>query len=66
MTYPTLEEVEVATPRQLGIWLRFLPSPGVDNYDKMDDESDVLNAIADKFTEQGGWNSALSKLIGWG
>ena len=36
IAYPTVEAVEDATPRQLIVWLRFLPSPTDEQRPAMD------------------------------
>lgn len=65
--YPTLEEVEKATHRQLASWSRYLPSPGAafigsDNFsEKLDEEKLILDRILERFNELGGWNPQLSK-----
>lgn len=51
MKYPTKQEVETATKKQLAIWYRFLPSPN--------DEQ------IDRFRELGGFTPELSKEIGF-
>ncbi len=58
MQYPTLEEVETATHRQICEWYRFLPSPS-DN-----EQVEINTLIYDKFNEKGGYTTNLSKQIG--
>ena len=77
MNYPSLPEVEKASKRQLGIWLRRLDSPGmsavnagvVNNEDHevvRVHEAAILARINARFQEQGGWNSRTSKRVGLG
>jgi len=56
---PTMEEVEQASRKQLCRWYRFLPSPGTD------DEVEVMNRIAERFNEFGGFTPEISKEVGW-
>lgn len=73
LPYPTLAEVEQADRLQLGRWFRFCTSPGLDAIGKdrkefnmvADREKAVLLRIIERFTELGGWDSVLSKEIGW-
>lgn len=73
MNYPSMEEVEAASPVQLLRWYRFLPSPGANHVDKelveflplLDREQDVLVRISKRLEEAGGITSALSKEVGW-
>jgi hypothetical protein len=72
MRYPSIEEVNNANHMQLGRWLRFLPSPGMNAIDhgmegeELDEhlyfESLVLARIGERFE---GWTPELSKAIGW-
>lgn len=70
MRYPTLEQVDQASKYQLGYWIRFLPSPGMEyigyqNFqEKLDEEVIVMNKILEKFNALGGWSLELSKQIG--
>ena len=73
--YPTLQEVEEADRYRLGVWYRFLQSPGVNaviaEVDRksyavaVDREKAILDRIIIRFDEIGGWDSKLSKEIGW-
>jgi len=72
--YPSLEEVESADHEQICRWYRFLPSPGSKLSDSLpneefskiiDEQSEIMNLICKKYKEGGGFNSALSKKIGW-
>lgn len=72
--YPTLEQVEKASLEQLAYWMRYLPSPGSsaigENHREVFEgmlqaETIVLEAIATRFKELGGWTPELSKKIGW-
>jgi len=73
MLYPTLEEVKKADREQLARWYRFLGSPGLNYIDegqdifekKMEEERVIMNLIAQRFSEFGGFTSELSKKIGW-
>jgi hypothetical protein len=73
MKYPTLEAVEKADREQLCRWHRFLPSPGWSALDKaMEDfqkqvtsEAKIMDRIEERFKQMGGFNTELSKLIGW-
>ena len=72
MRYPSLEQVDNATQLELGRWLRFLPSPGMRAIEagmigeELDEhlffESKIQARISERFE---GWNSTLSKAIGW-
>jgi hypothetical protein len=69
--YPNMEEVEAAGRVQLGRWCRFLPSPGMDwvndeDYKKkLATELNILQRVLDRFDDLGGWDTQLSKQIGW-
>jgi hypothetical protein len=73
LPYPTLDDVERADRRQLGQWNRFCASPGLAAIGKnleefkliADAEKIILNRILERFHELGGWDSVLSKEIGW-
>lgn len=73
MTYPTLEEVEAADRYQICKWWRFLPSPGTGAINKnhdtfrnaMRDEGIIMNRIAERFKEVGGFTPEISKSMGW-
>lgn len=80
MRYPTLEEVNKASPYQLLKWYRFLPSPGWNyitgddalddnNYgfiqDKIEEEAVIMNEIGEQLKQAGGITPALSKQVGW-
>ena len=71
MVYPTMEEVEAADRVQLGKWFRFLPSAGgqhVSNKNFAEEfrkEKAIMERIITRFDEEGGWDTWLSKLIGW-
>ena len=57
--YPNTLLAGQASHRQLAIWFRFLPSPA------NDEQREVLRIIMDRFSSYGGFNSDLSKEIGW-
>jgi len=61
MKYPTLEEVEKADREQLCRWWRFLSSP--EELTPM--TLAVLSRLTERFNEVGGFNTAISKKIGW-
>lgn len=69
-SYPSSEMVQNADRVQLGRWLRFLPSPGIDHIgqpnftSKFDEEILTLDSIQDRFVEMGGWTPAVSKAVG--
>ncbi len=74
LPYPsTMGEIENADRLQLGRWVRFLPSPGLGAIGKnqkefkisADEEKDKLTHIMERFEYLGGWDSTLSKAIGW-
>lgn len=78
MTYPTLEEVEKADRFQICYWWRFLPSPGASALDcsfnsgnseyfeqVLEKETEIMNKIAARFKELGGFTPEISKRIGW-
>ena len=55
---PTIEEVEKADREQICRWWRFLGSPTTD------EEVKVMNRIAERFDEVGGFTPEISKHIG--
>lgn len=71
MQYPTYQAIQEATHEQLARWSRFLPSPGnkavgcPDFETVMQNEGEMMAYILQRFEMQGGWNSTLSKIIGW-
>ena len=71
MQYPTLEQVEQADRRQLCIWSRFLPSPGMsaigtDKFQEvLDAEAPINKRIGQRLQELGGFTPEISKEIGW-
>ena len=73
MKYPTLEEVNAADRYQICRWWRFLPSPGMSSSKKssaeftkaLDAEAPIMNQIAKRFKEMGGFTPEISKSIGW-
>ena len=81
MDYPTLEQVNAADREQICRWYRFLPSPGSAAIPKsnraprtaydafnvaLEREAAIMNRIADKLKEFGGFTPDISKRIGWG
>lgn len=74
LPYPTMDEVNRAIRIDLARWVRFLPSPGLGSIGKnltefhmaLDSEKSILNRVYDRFeNEFGGWDSVLSKTVGW-
>lgn len=71
MDYPTADEVENADRVQLARWSRYLSSPGSaaigtpEFNERLEEESNILNRILERFDEQGGMTPELSKEIGW-
>ena len=73
--YPSAQEVEDADRYRLAVWYRFLQSPGLNaaiaEVDKksqlitMNREKVILDRIIIRFEEMGGWDSPLSKEVGW-
>ncbi len=74
MYYPTIEEVDSASRYQICKWWRFLPSPGSGSINKSRAEFDIalvseaiiMNRIAERFKELGGFTPEISKSMGWG
>lgn len=60
MGYPTTEQVEQAGKEQIARWYRFLPAG------ENDEQVAVLNRLCVRFKELGGFDSPLSKKVGWG
>ena len=73
MEYPTIEEVEKASHEQICRWWRFLKSPGQSAIGKGrplfeeigQREMLVMNRIAERLKEFGGFTPTISKRIGW-
>lgn len=71
MEYPTMDEVEKGNRYQLGVWFRFLPSPGSawaggDNFKEMfKRETTIMQRLIGRFQDLGGMDMILSKQIGW-
>lgn len=74
LPYPTsAEEVTRADRLQLARWARFLPSPGLGAIGKNQKEYNIsrerekliLDRILKLFGTFGGWDSVLSKEVGW-
>jgi hypothetical protein len=73
LPYPSIVEVQNATRLQCARWYRFCASPGLCAIGKnrkefnliADEEKTILNAIIERFEVLGGWDSNLSKLVGW-
>lgn len=58
MRFPTVDEVNAANTLQLAKWWRFLECTE-------EHHIDIINLVADRFKEAGGWTPALSKQVGW-
>lgn len=61
--YPTVDQLEDATPDQILRWHRFLPSPSSES------QVEVINKIFSKYKElsqKGDIDSNTSKRVGWG
>ena len=58
MTFPTMQEVESASRKQLARWYRFLPA-GV-----TESQKPIMDRLVERFDEAGGFTPALSKAIG--
>ncbi len=60
MSYPTLEQVEIADIYQLCRWTRFLPSPGISaiggpEFEKIiKEEADIMKRIMERQTDRRG------------
>ena len=73
MKYPTLNEVNTASRYQICYWWRLLPSPGSRAVDKpehifrpiLEAEKVIMDRIAERFKEVGGFTPEISKSIGW-
>ena len=70
LPYPTSDEVEAADRLTLAKWFRFLPTPGsawveVADYEKMEEESLLMDRIIERFKTMGGMSAEISKQIGW-
>ena len=57
---PTMEEVEKADREQICRWYRYLPSPITE------EEMKIMDRIAERLQEVGGFTPEISKRIGWG
>ena len=80
MNYPTLDQVNAADHYAICRWYRFLPSPGIASINRpgkhtakraADDEAalqrelPVMNRIAERLKEFGGFTPEISKSLGW-
>jgi len=69
--YPTIEEVNEASHEQICRWWRFLGSPGKsavgrkDFNEVLEREAKVMDRIAERLKELGGFTPEISKSIGW-
>jgi len=62
LNYPTIEQVEDASPEEVMKWQRFLPTPS------NKEQSDIVNAVFSKYKklkDSGDINSGTSKAVGW-
>jgi len=74
MRYPKLAAVEAADQMQLCRWWRFLPSPGMAAVEagdpqanaSIDAEAAIMDRIAARLKEAGGFTPEISKALGWG
>lgn len=70
--YPTLDQVNAADREQICQWWRFLESPGTravgtDRFSAvLEAEAAILDRIAERFKETGGFTPEISKRLGWG
>jgi len=71
MGYPTLEQVNSASHYQICSWYRFLPSPGSraigrpDFEEVLNREAPIMDRIAERLKEFGGFTPEISKSLGW-
>lgn len=71
MAYPTVEQVDAADHEQICRWWRFLKSPGMaaietpDFEARLQAEAAVMDRIAERLKEFGGFTPQISKRIGW-
>lgn len=71
MKYPTILEVNAASHEQICRWWRFLPPPGktamgTPGFSKsLNAEARVMERIARRLSDLGGFTPELSKKIGW-
>ena len=69
--YPTIEQVNAANHYQICSWYRFLESPGTraigkDNFQEvLEAEVKIMNRIAERLKEFGGFTPEISKSLGW-
>lgn len=60
MTFPTMEQVEMADRYTLCMWHRFLPSA------ETEENRRIQARMFERWTEAGGFTPEISKSIGWG
>jgi hypothetical protein len=60
MTFPTMEQVEKADREQICRWHRFLHGVGITEM-----EVPIMDRIAERFRELGGFTPEISEGIGW-
>ena len=71
MTYPTILEVETADRIQLCRWWRFLQSPGTEAIGRknfqvvLDRQVEIMDRIAERMKDVGGFTPEISKKLGW-
>jgi hypothetical protein len=74
VNYPNIEAVNEADRYQICYWWRFLPAPGLRAFKKspaefqkaLDEDVIIINRIAERFKELGGFTPEISKSMGWG
>ena len=68
---PTLDQINAASHYQICAWYRFLPSPGTSAIGKsnfqevLNAEVLLMNRIAERLKEFGGFTPEISKSLGW-
>ena len=71
MRYPTLDQINEANHEDICRWWRFLPSPGSSVIgtgkfgESLEDEVLLMNRIAERLKEFGGFTPEISKWIGF-
>lgn len=70
-TYPTVDQVRQADHIQICRWYRFLPSPGSSYIgtsvfsERLESECAIMDIIAERLKDGGGFTPEISKMIGW-
>ncbi len=71
MNYPSIEQVNEASPFQVCYWYRFLPSPGENFIGTkefelcMEEEAKIMNRIVERVRSESLMTVSMSKDIGW-